>query len=206
MTLKLFYLAAICLISSQTCISQNYYITMRNDSVPCKDIIGFSTNVQGKMVELEYIDKNGNMMKQKKSEIPEIRTICQGGVIYDRMPLTLKKPDSYYRYGERAANGKIRVNVYDNQTTNYHLKKNFDGTSTNQMTSTTSGTYLRHVKMPDGTIHELSGLKGMKSLKIIREYMFECKKFEQEVNSNPKYQSCTFEEMVRDYNKLCSAE
>lgn len=185
--------------------SQNYFITIKGDSIGCKEVTNFVTNSQGKMVGLEYIDILGKVVKQKKKEIPDIKTICMNGTIYDRMPLKLKKPDSYYRYGQRFVDGKIRVTIYDNQTTSYELKKNFDGTSTGRMGETTSGTYLRHVKMPDGTKYELSGLKGLKAIKKIREYMLQCKEFEKEYNTNPKYKqsSTTFEETVIDYNKLC---
>lgn len=63
--------------------------------------------------------------------------------------------------------------------------------------------YMRHVKMPDGTIYEVSGLGGIKAVKSIRAYLFECDQYEKEYFSNPKYQSCTFEEAVIDYNKMC---
>ncbi len=71
------------------------------------------------------------------------------------------------------------------------------------MKETREGIYLRHVTMPDGTVYEVSGLKAIKVLKKMREFMFECKPYEQEYNSNPKYQTCTFEEAVSDYNKMC---
>lgn len=202
--MKINIIVLVCFLSGINCFSQNYYIKTNNDSVSCKEIKSFETNSQGKLVELQYIDKEGKEIKQKKSDMPDIRTFCMNGVIYDRMPLKIEKPDSYYRYGERVVNnGKIRINVYDNQQTKYELRKNFDGTSTGQGSWSTYGTYLRHVKMPDGTIYEVSGIKGMKAAKKIRDYMFECKDFEKECNSNPKYKSCTFEETVYDYNKMC---
>ena len=78
--------------------SQNYYITTKKDSVPCKEITDFSTNAQGKMVELLYTDKDGKAFKLKKNEMPDIKTLCMGGQIFDRMPLDTDRPDSYYRY------------------------------------------------------------------------------------------------------------
>jgi hypothetical protein len=33
--------------------------------------------------------------------------------------------------------------------------------------------------------------------------MFECEKYKKEYFANPKYQTCTFEEAVIDYNKMC---
>jgi hypothetical protein len=33
--------------------------------------------------------------------------------------------------------------------------------------------------------------------------MFECDEYEKEYFANPKYQTCTFEEAVIDYNKMC---
>ena len=50
---------------------------------------------------------------------------------------------------------------------------------------------------------EVSGLKGIKALKSIRKFMFECEKYKKEYFANPKYQTCTFEEAVIDYNKMC---
>jgi hypothetical protein len=43
----------------------------------------------------------------------------------------------------------------------------------------------------------------LKPLKKIQEYMFACEVYEKEYNSNPKYQTCTFEEAVSDYNRMC---
>jgi hypothetical protein len=72
------------------------------------------------------------------------------------------------------------------------------------MKETREGIYLRHVTMPDGTVYEVSGLKAIKVLKKMREFMFECDQYEKEYNANPKYQTCTFEEAVSVYNKMCS--
>jgi hypothetical protein len=71
------------------------------------------------------------------------------------------------------------------------------------MKETREGIYMRHVRMPDGTVYEISGLKALKPLKKIQEYMFACEVYEKEYNSNPKYQTCTFEEAVSDYNRMC---
>lgn len=34
--------------------------------------------------------------------------------------------------------------------------------------------------------------------------MFQCKEYEKEYYANPKYKTCTFEEAVIDYNKMCA--
>jgi hypothetical protein len=99
----------------------------------------------------------------------------------------------------------LGFDVFDDVTTSYRLKENFDGSYNTQgvMRETREGIFIRHVKMPDGTVYEISGLKAIKALKAMRKYMFECEQYEKEYNSNPKYQSCTFEEAVSDYNKMC---
>jgi hypothetical protein len=56
--------------------------------------------------------------------------------------------------------GKIIVDVFDDVTTNYRLKENFDGSYNGQgvMREKKEGLYMRHVRMPDGKVYEVSGL------------------------------------------------
>jgi hypothetical protein len=185
--------------------AQNYYITTDQDSVVCRSINYFDTNAQGKMIKLEYVNTDNQTILLHKNDIPEIVRLCQDGAIYVRMPLKISKPDGYYRYGKRMVNGKITVDVFDDVQTSYRLKENFDGSYSNEgvMKETREGIYMRHVRMPDGTVYEISGLKALKPLKKIQEYMFACEVYEKEYNSNPKYQTCTFEEAVSDYNRMC---
>ena len=185
--------------------SQNYFIVDGKDSTFCNQINFFDTNAQGKMIDFEYVNKENQTIRIKKNDIPEITKVCQDGILYLRMPLKLKNPDGYYRYGKRVVNGKITVDVFDDVQTSYRLKENFDGSYNKQgvMKETREGIYLRHVTMPDGTVYEVSGLKAIKVLKKMRAFMFECDQYEKEYNSNPKYQTCTFEEAVFDYNQMC---
>jgi hypothetical protein len=121
------------------------------------------------------------------------------------MPLNINKPDGYYRFGRRMVQGKIIVDVFDDVSTSYRLKENFDGSYNSQgvMKETREGIYMRYVTMPDLTVYEVSGLKGIKALKSIRKLMFECEQYKKEYYSNPKYETCTFEEAVADYNTMC---
>ena len=185
--------------------AQNYYITTDQDSVVCRSINYFDTNAQGKMIKLEYVNTDNQTILLHKNDIPEIARLCQDGAIYVRMPLKISKPDGYYRYGKRMVNGKITVDVFDDVQTSYRLKENFDGSYSNEgvMKETREGIYMRHVRMPDGTVYEISGLKALKPLKKIQEYMFACEVYEKEYYTNPKYQTCTFEEAVSDYNRMC---
>ena len=201
----LFILFFSVLLSKEKCFSQNYFITKSNDSISCKQINFFDTNAQGKMIDIEYVNDKNETIRLKKDDIPEINLLCQDGSIYLRMPLNINNPNGYYRYGKRMVQGKIIVDVYDDVQTSYRLKENFDGSYNAQgvMKQTTEGVYLRHVRMPDGTVYEVSGLSALKPLKAIRKFMFECEEYEKEYNSNPKYQTCTFEEAVYDYNQMC---
>jgi hypothetical protein len=185
--------------------SQNYFVTIGKDSVVCRQINFFDTNAQGKMIDLEYVDNDNKTIRLKKENIPDINRISQDGVLYLRMPLNIKKPDGYYRFGKRMVSGKITVDVFDDVQTSYRLKENFDGSFNKQgvMKQYREGIYIRHVTMPDGKLFEVSGLKGIKAVKTIREYMFECEQYKKEYFSNPKYETCTFEEAVSDYNKMC---
>ena len=185
--------------------AQNYFITIAKDSVPCRSINYFDTNAQGKMIKLEYVNLENQTILLLKNDIPEIQTLVQDGAMYLRMPLKIDKPDGYYRYGRRMVHGKITVDVFDDVQTSYRLKENFDGSFSNEgvMKETREGIYIRHVRLPDGSVYEVSGLKGIKAVKTIREYMFECDPYEKEYFANPKYQTCTFEEAVIDYNKMC---
>jgi hypothetical protein len=198
-------LLGLILLSQKECFSQNYFITLSKDSTACKQINFFDTNAQGKMVDIEYVNDKNETIRLKKKDIPEINLLCQDGIIYLRMPLNIKKPDGYYRYGKRMVQGKIIVDVYDDVQTSYRLKENFDGSYNTQgvMKKTTEGIYLRHLRLPNGTVYEVSGLKALKALKVIRKFMFECKQYEKEYNSNPKYKTCTFEEAIIDYNQMC---
>ena len=186
-------------------LSQNYYILSSKDSVSCQSINYFNTNAQGKMVELEFVNLQNETIKWEKNEIPEIDKISQDGVLYVKMPLKIDKPDGYYRYGKRVVSGKMIVDVFDDVQTSYRLKENFDGSYNQQgvMKKTTEGIYIRHVKLPTGEVYEVSGLKALKSLKEIQAYMFACEAYKIEYESNPKYQSCTFEEAVADFNTMC---
>jgi len=185
--------------------AQNYFITLAKDSVACRSINYFDTNAQGKMIKLEYVNSENQTILLLKNDIPEIQTLVQDGAMYLRMPLKIDKPDGYYRYGRRMVHGKITVDVFDDVQTSYRLKENFDGSFNNEgvMKETREGIYIRHVRLPDGSVYEVSGLKGIKAVKTIREYMFECDPYEKEYFANPKYQTCTFEEAVIDYNKMC---
>ena len=185
--------------------AQNYFITLAKDSVACRSINYFDTNAQGIMIKLEYVNAENQTILLLKNDIPEIQTLVQDGAMYLRMPLKIDKPDGYYRYGRRMVHGKITVDVFDDVQTSYRLKENFDGSFSNEgvMKETREGIYIRHVRLPDGTVYEVSGLKGIKAVKTIREYMFECDPYEKEYFANPKYQTCTFEEAVIDYNKMC---
>jgi hypothetical protein len=185
--------------------AQNYFITTSKDSVACRSINYFDTNAQGKMIKLEYVNSENQTILLLKNDIPEIQTLVQDGAMYLRMPLKIDKPDGYYRYGKRMVHGKITVDVFDDVQTSYRLKENFNGSFSNEgvMKETREGIYIRHVRLPDGSVYEVSGLKGIKAVKTIREYMFECDPYEKEYFANPKYQTCTFEEAVIDYNKMC---
>jgi len=198
-------LLGILLFSQNVSFSQNYFITLSKDSIPCKQINFFDTNAQGKMIDIEYVNQNNETIRLKKKDVPEINLLCQDGAIYLRMPLNIKKTDGYYRYGKRMVKGKVTVDVYDDVQTSYKLKENFNGSYNAQgvMKESREGLYMRHVRMPNGAAYKVSGLKGIKALKSIRKYMFECEPYKKEYFSNPKYQTCTFEEAVSDYNRMC---
>ena len=202
---KCLFLLAIVFCKIPSFFSQNYFILSSKDSVSCQSINYFNTNAQGKMVELEFVNLQNETIKWEKNEIPEIDKISQDGVLYVKMPLKIDKPDGYYRYGRRVVSGKMIVDVFDDVQTSYRLKENFDGSYNQQgvMKQTTEGIYIRHVKLPSGQVYEVSGLKALKSLKAIQAYMFACEAYKIEYESNPKYQTCTFEEAVADFNKIC---
>lgn len=187
------------------CFSQNYFITLSKDSIACRQINFFDTNAQGEMIDFEYVNKENETIRLKKKAIPAIQRLCQDGVLYLRMPINIKKPDGYYRYGKRMVKGKINVDVFDDVTTSYRLKENFDGSFNQQgvMKQTNEGLYIRHVSLPNGNVYEVAGLKALKSLKAIQAYMFDCEPYKKEYFANPKYQTCTFEEAVYDYNQMC---
>ncbi len=202
--MKKVIIGIISLVSFST-YSQNYFVTIGKDSIECRQINFFDTNAQGKMIDLEYVNNENKTIRLKKNDIPEIKTLCQDGVLYLRMPINIKKPDGYYRYGRRMVRGKITVDVFDDVQTSYRLKENFDGSFNRQgvMKEYREGIFIRYARLPNGTVYEVSGLKGIRALKTIREFMFQCEQYKKEYFSNPKYETCTFEEAVFDYNQMC---
>ena len=78
-------------LSSSDCFSQNYFITLSKDSIPCRQINFFDTNAQGKMIDFEYVNNQNEIIRLKKQEIPDIQRLCQDGALYLRMPLNLNK-------------------------------------------------------------------------------------------------------------------
>ena len=160
------FLLWIMLFAQNVSFSQNYFITLSKDTIACKQINFFDTNAQGKMIDIEYVNQNNETIRLKKKDVPEINLLCQDGAIYLRMPLKIKKTDGYYRYGKRMVKGKITVDVYDDVQTSYKLKENFNGSYNAQgvMKESREGLYMRHVRMPNGTVYEVSGLKGIKAL------------------------------------------
>jgi hypothetical protein len=126
------------------CFAQNYFVTIGKDSIPCRQINFFDTNAQGKMIDFEYVNNENKTIRLKKNDIPEIQKLCQDGVLYLRMPLNIKKPDGYYRYGRRMVQGKITVDVFDDVQTSYRLKENFDGSYSEQgvMKATIEGIFI----------------------------------------------------------------
>jgi hypothetical protein len=65
------------------------------------------------------------------------------------MPLNINKPDGYYRFGRRMVQGKIIVDVFDDVSTSYRLKENFDGSYNSQgvMKETREGIYMRYLQL-----------------------------------------------------------
>jgi len=185
--------------------AQSYFITADLDSVQCAAINYFNTNAQGRMIQLEYVDATNQTILLKNQDIPDILRLAQDGVLYIKMPMKLTKPDGYYRYGKRVVSGQIIVDVFDDVQTIYRLKENFDGSYNEQgvMKATTEGVYIRHVYLPTGEVYEVAGLGGLKAIKPIREFMFKCEPYKTEYFANPKYQTCSFEEAVADYNIIC---
>jgi hypothetical protein len=90
--MKKVFLGIITLVSFSI-YSQNYFVTIGKDSIVCRQINFFDTNAQGKMIDLEYVNNDNEIIRLKKNDIPEIKTLCQDGVVYLRMPLNIKKTD-----------------------------------------------------------------------------------------------------------------
>lgn len=180
--------------------SQDYFVKSNKDTVKCSEL-EFSTQGQGKISDLSYKDKNGKpVVLKKKSEIPDIITLFIGGITFDRMPLDLDKPDSYYRYGERIIDGKIKLTVYDNQRTVTYFEQKSIYNPKGDIKTSTFGTYTRHIKMPDGNTYNVT-TKTLK--KVIRPFLFQCAEFQKYHDDVLVPKNASFEESIEAYNKMC---
>jgi len=184
--------------------AQDFFVTQTNDTTRGSQM-GFSTNGRGFLTDLSYIDKKGQKVEiSKRKNLGHIVCLTSGGTIYDRMPLKTKKPNGYHRFGERLVSGKIKVSLYNNlhQTTSYNPY--YPGVAegrTSAYQTTTSGTRLFQVTMPDGKIYTV---KRKNINKVIKPYLLQCEKFAAEYKGKFSAEQGQFVEMIRLYNKLCS--
>lgn len=182
--------------------AQEYFVRNNNlDTIRCSNM-EYTTNSQGFIVELTYTDKSGKQVKlEGKKKLKDINTLNYKTGIVERMPLKLSDPDGYVRYGERVVNGKLKVLLYNDQyqTTDW-VKSPIDSRMDGYKT-TTSGTYMLYLKMPDGTYLNANKNKVIK--KNIKPYLMQCKEFEKNYKGNFTREEKQFMDMIRIYNSIC---
>jgi hypothetical protein len=190
-------------LNAQTKRGQNFIVRATGDTLFCYNI-DWSTNMQGYIVDLSYFTMDGKEVKlHKKKNIPIISCIHDAGKIYEIMPLKLKKPNSYYRVGQRVVDGKLKVSLFNSlhETQTFDpYDKNYQRMNGTSWKTTTSGTYLFYILMPDGKKYKINN-SNMK--KVIKPYLMQCASFVKEYKGEYSVQENLFLEMALLYNKLC---
>jgi hypothetical protein len=199
---KIFFSLACSFLLNANTHAQEYFVRNNSkDTIRCSNM-EYTTSSQGFIVELTYTDKAGKPVKlEGKKKLKDINTLNYTTGIVERMPLKISKPDAYVRYGERVINGKLKVLVYNDQyqTTNW-VKSPIDSRMDGYKTST-SGTYMLYLKMPDGTFLNANKKKVVK--KIIKPYLLKCKEFEENYKGKFTNEEKQFMDMIRIYNSVC---
>ena len=174
------------------------------DTIVCYNL-DWNTTMNGSIVDLAYETADGKkVLLKKKKQVPRISCIHDGWKIYEVMPLKLKKPKSYYRLGERVVDGKLQVSMFnslhESQTFDPY-DKNYQAMNGTSWKTTTSGTYLFHIRMPDGKKYKINR-HNMK--KVIKPYLLQCPAFVSAYTGDYSWKEAGFVEMAKLYNSLCN--
>lgn len=192
-----------CFLPAQTKRGQNFIVMANKDTLYCYNI-DWATNMQGFIVDLSYFTMDGKEVKlHKKKNIPIISCIHDQGKIYEIMPLKLKKPHSYYRVGQRVVNGKLQVSLFNSlhETQSFDpYDKNYQRMNGTAWKTTTSGTYLFYILMPDGKKYKINR-SNMK--KVIKPYLMQCAEFVKEYKGDYTTEEYPFLQMAMLYNRVC---
>lgn len=180
-------------ISSINLYAQNLdYFIENKDTTFCQDL-KYSTWPQGSLRVVEYTDLSGKPKTIKGGQnLINIITLGIDSAIIDKTPLKANKPDGrYFRFTERAVNGKLIV---------YLSRQGYIYGATPE-TSGPSGIYRFYLKLPDGTYYKINSSKNLN--KYIKPYLLKCTEFKNQYKGDYSTREQSFMEMIRLYNSLC---
>jgi len=195
-------LSFLILTFSNACIyAQDYFVKNRyKDTVFCK-FETYSTNSQGYLVELIYVDASGNQVTiEGKKKLMNVDVLRFEKTILERMPIKIDKPYGYVRYGVRKVNGKLQVLVYNNQRQEGKWEED-RMTGKTKYETYTAGSYFFYLKLPDGKLLDVRKRKVVKN--EIKPYLLNCKEFEKAYSGDFSNEEKEFIEMIKLYNSVC---
>ena len=197
------------LLFSFSSFAQDYYFVKDNDTIYAKNIVYYK-NYQSYLKEINYTDLNDNsIVITDKKELLKVSQFYLNGKIMDKIPQKVHRPNSYIKWAERVADGKLIVNYYDNPTTFknvYGIGNSFHANYTMQgsigLGKDFHATYTKFfVKMPDGKFYNI--LKRKHRKKIIIPYLKQCANFVNAYKGNYNPDKDSFIETIKLYNSLC---
>ncbi|MBK6641852.1 MAG: hypothetical protein IPG39_11790 [Bacteroidetes bacterium] len=181
------YLFSFCnLCHGQNPKTKYYYVTKKGHCF-C-DTLSYSTNIQGFLSEINFVDLNGKSVKMEgKENVPNVLTFYLNGITTDKIYTIPDKPSKYTKYIERVVDGKLRV---------YLRLQEFDAIDGSAM-----GLYKFYLKMPDETFYQINDKGNMN--KYIKPYLLKCTEFANSFKGDFSMQREPFMETIRLYNSLC---
>jgi hypothetical protein len=198
---KIIGAASVILLLSCCMLNAQEYFIKGKDTVYAKNM-EYTVNMQGFITRLSYEDKSGKKtVIDGKKKLKDLKSLHYYSGTIERMPLKISKPDKYVRYGGRVADGKLVVLLYDDKHETLSWVRSPIDTRMDRFQTSTSGTRLFYLRMPDGTLHNLDKRSAMK--KQIKPYLLQCENFKKQYKGNFSMEQNKIVEMIRLYNTAC---
>jgi hypothetical protein len=162
----------------------------------------YTTNSQGFITEIKYTDRSGKQVTlDGKKNLKNVQSLHYNNGVVERMPLKISKPDAYVRYGGRVVDGKLKVLLYDDQEETLTWVRNPWDQRMSKFQNTTSGTRLFYLRLPDGTLYDLSKKKEVKN--NVMPYLMKCDEFRKQYKDDLSMKQNDIVKMIRLYNDVC---
>jgi len=174
-----------------TLFSQEKDFFIVNDKKTFCNDLSFEITIQSYLKSINYTDDNGKKIEiVGRKNVPDISAFFIDGVLIDRIPQKVNKPNKYVKWAKRIVDGKLIVNYYNNI-----LNRNNTGSYITHSTDITK----HYVKMPSGIFYNLRSSKDRNQHVI--PYLKKCEQFNKEYKG--KFKEDDFNEIIKLYNRLC---